>query len=470
MASKSFRKLVKNVQKWSKQERPLDLSVTVRSESEPQPHHLKKHKVKVDQLIVENQLLLRQLSLTERNGQLRIASVVTSLLGLLGLNPTRNPTLGCASKFITDPKDASPTGHVDVQPASSVRELPHHQPSNDELVRLLTFVEELLSTSPDCTSELIQIRSHLQQTLSPAREERREVQAELDRRHQESQTTTMQDDDNDRSMTMHLDDLDGDVISRRSAATVSTSRKNRNRRRRRRSADSRSKITTGVTTDDEAMFSDGTTKTAAIFQTSTPKLTSTKMQPSDVDDTVIESDIAESHKEGKKNPVKDSGFGTSLSASFLSEFSSESQARQWGSRLVGELAYQLDRRILTSIFQSDRSTSKRRYYGFLVSNIPEKIQEETLNCSTGQINARRKRDLERRFIDVVHKLASVNRHGLLPTPDGESFVRRLFPDKKKELEEFLLQFVPTKDERDVVVLLNALVLLAEQDGQPLFIW
>lgn len=39
-------------------------------------------------------------------------------------------------------------------------------------------------------------------------------------------------------------------------------------------------------------------------------------------------------------------------------------------RLLGEIAYQLDRRILSHVFQSHR-----RLYGFTLLNFPEKIRE-----------------------------------------------------------------------------------------------
>ncbi|KAK2844478.1 hypothetical protein Q5P01_011137 [Channa striata] len=66
-------------------------------------------------------------------------------------------------------------------------------------------------------------------------------------------------------------------------------------------------------------------------------------------------------------------------------------------RFMGEIAYQLDRRILSHVFQG-----QKRLYGFTVLNIPEKIIEVSTHPLTGKVDeGYRLHLLQRRCVPAV---------------------------------------------------------------------
>jgi hypothetical protein len=169
---------------------------------------VKERKVKVDRLIAENQLLLRELSLTEQNGQLKIANALSSLLCLLNMAPQL-----LSGRAIQPLREGNP---------------PDHQPTAEEVQQLLGSVENLIRTSPGGHEQLEHIKNHVARIL------RRPVQDSMVA-NQASQTLKLnfEDDTEDKVQSLRLDDLgtDDDVPSRRSAASFSTSSRKRRKRR-----------------------------------------------------------------------------------------------------------------------------------------------------------------------------------------------------------------------------------------------
>ena len=68
------------------------------------------------------------------------------------------------------------------------------------------------------------------------------------------------------------------------------------------------------------------------------------------------------------------------------ELSGLLQNIQMSRRLLGEIAFQLDRRIINHVFcQSHDKRERKRLYGYSVQNIPSMIKRHAIDHSTGQV-------------------------------------------------------------------------------------
>ena len=165
--------------------------------------------------------------------------------------------------------------------------------------------------------------------------------------------------------------------------------------------------------------------------------------------------------------------------------------RRVNSRLLGEIAFQLDRRIFSHIFEGAKRISdsrrRRRYYGFSVANIRQQIENEAAETETKALSLSpqyhlSKSELNSRCDDVFqvlrthgyredyHPLFScrlVNEHGLT---DG--WVKHTASYQDPDVLKAAVDELAIDDEKrkHVMILLNCLTALANTDGQALILY
>uniref|UniRef100_UPI00398F3D03 speriolin-like isoform X4 n=1 Tax=Pristiophorus japonicus TaxID=55135 RepID=UPI00398F3D03 len=140
--------------------------------------------------------------------------------------------------------------------------------------------------------------------------------------------------------------------------------------------------------------------------------------------------------------------------------------------VIGEIAFQLDRRILTYIF-----TAGPRLYGFRVLNINEKvIQVATCEKERDEMTTRHNEIMQQLTIigycPNVHPKFSediVNTFGIFKEkPQCQVMLENY--NNADYLKKTITENAPLNLVMDLLVLLNCLLNLSNSDGQPLFIW
>ncbi|KAG8516571.1 Speriolin-like protein [Galemys pyrenaicus] len=162
---------------------------------------------------------------------------------------------------------------------------------------------------------------------------------------------------------------------------------------------------------------------------------------------------------------------------YLNEIQSFAGAEKDG-RVVGEIAFQLDRRILAYVFPG-----VTRLYGFTVSNIPEKIKQTSIKSLDGSVDEKKLRELTHRYLTLTARLEKlgysrdahpvfseflINTYGILKQrPDLRANPLHSSP---AALRKLVIDVVPPKFLGDSLLLLNCLCELSKEDGKPLFAW
>ncbi|XP_020660170.3 uncharacterized protein LOC110084840 [Pogona vitticeps] len=148
-------------------------------------------------------------------------------------------------------------------------------------------------------------------------------------------------------------------------------------------------------------------------------------------------------------------------------------------RIVGEIAFQLDRRILSSIFPD-----RIRLYGYTVGNIPEKIAQGG-NDPLSPLTPEQRASMMEHYNAIMTRLKPqgydpafhpqftehiVNTYGILrERPDTAGSEKDTYNDPAY-LREVIENVVPVEKRADCLVLLVCLQMLSKADGKPLFIW
>ncbi|TKC39781.1 hypothetical protein EI555_004699 [Monodon monoceros] len=178
-----------------------------------------------------------------------------------------------------------------------------------------------------------------------------------------------------------------------------------------------------------------------------------------------------------------SAFGSVLSLKWTLEHRQEEEIQSFAGtekdgRIVGEIAFQLDWRILAYVFPG-----VTRLYGFTVSNIPEKIKQTSIKSLDGSVDEKKRLELTHRYLTLtarlerlgykraVHPVFSeflINTYGILKQrPDLRANPLHSSP---ATLRKLVIDVVPPKFLGDSLLLLNCLCELSKEDGRPLFAW
>ena len=159
---------------------------------------------------------------------------------------------------------------------------------------------------------------------------------------------------------------------------------------------------------------------------------------------------------------------------------------QLSKRLLGEISFQLDRRIINYVFSGKHDKRQRkRLYGYCVQNIEQMIRKHAVDHRTGQIDAEKMHGLERRYNYMLNSLRPlgynieqhadfsmdmVNKYGLLPLRPGPSTASTLNPTDTASLHKLVASLAAPHEVKDMTVLVDCLALLARDDGKPMVYW
>ena len=155
-------------------------------------------------------------------------------------------------------------------------------------------------------------------------------------------------------------------------------------------------------------------------------------------------------------------------------------------RFIGEVCYQLDRRILSYVFSGQHMEGKerKRFYGYTIENIPQMIMLESADAKTGMLNMKKKLAMQYRFDYIMNSLGAlgykitrhpaismqlVNKYGLLSSPPEKDMVEKYALGRPDILKALLESITPTYEWEDVSVMAECLILMADDDGKPLFL-
>jgi len=153
-------------------------------------------------------------------------------------------------------------------------------------------------------------------------------------------------------------------------------------------------------------------------------------------------------------------------------------------RLLGELAFQLERRMLDYVFGLE-GAKKRRFYGYTVANICYMMEKESMSpdgqsdvIGRTEMTCRLRKllcALEKYGYDIkIHADFSqeiINKYGLLPNPPDAKTLSTFQLNDPCIVASLISRLSKRQSEvHDLNILLNCLNFLSSCDGRTLFVW
>ncbi|MEN2498076.1 MAG: Speriolin C-terminus [Marteilia pararefringens] len=150
-----------------------------------------------------------------------------------------------------------------------------------------------------------------------------------------------------------------------------------------------------------------------------------------------------------------------------------------GTRILGEIAFQLDRRIVMHVFDNylNKEGSPRRFYGYSCLNVDQMIEYEGNDEYIHKLSRRRNKVFSfltrmTGFCKDIHCKATteiINRYGLLKDRDSRT-TRQLNALNRDALKSFVVRKSLPDEFLEMLTVLQSLCELSKKDSQPLFYW
>ncbi|KAM4041099.1 speriolin-like protein [Anomaloglossus baeobatrachus] len=145
---------------------------------------------------------------------------------------------------------------------------------------------------------------------------------------------------------------------------------------------------------------------------------------------------------------------------------------------VGEIAFQLDRRIVCAIF-----LEKHRLFDYKVTYINQKIMQVTTSPTTGKVDEKLRSELYQRYDDILDELRKLGYNPAVHPHFTEYIVNTYgMKDRNARTEEYttyhdpqdlnkmITECMPRDIVKDLIIILNCLVYFARKDGKSLLIF
>ncbi|KAM4040195.1 speriolin-like protein [Anomaloglossus baeobatrachus] len=148
-------------------------------------------------------------------------------------------------------------------------------------------------------------------------------------------------------------------------------------------------------------------------------------------------------------------------------------------RIVGEMAFQLDVRILWAIFPE-----QHQLYGYRLPYIKERIIQVTTSPTTGKVDEQLRSELYQRYNHIMDELRKlgynpavhprfteyiVNTYGITKDRNARTENFASYNDPQY-LNEMITECMPRDIVKDIITILNCLVYFAREDGESLLIF